>query len=282
MMMNLGFGLGLRPQHFEEALAAPQTTVDWFEILTENYLTMNSYTRTRVLQLRARYPLVMHGVSLSIGSTDPLDFTYLSAVKNLNLLFQPAWISDHLCWTGSNAHNTHDLLPLPMTQETIDHVVARIQTVQEYLGREIILENVSTYLDYAASAMPEWEFITAVAKASGSKILLDINNVYVNAYNHGFDPFVYLAQIPETLVQQIHLAGHTNCGDYILDTHDAEVILPVWDLYAASVRRFGAIATLLERDEKIPAWPVLVAELDAARKIQQSVLVNRGEAAYSA
>ena len=223
-------------------------------------------------RIRADYPVVMHGVSLSIGSTDPLDQDYLHQVKALAGRVQPLWISDHLCWTGLAGKNLHDLLPLPYTEEAVRHVVTRVAKVQELLGRRILLENVSSYVGYRDSALTEWEFLSEIARRADCLILLDINNVYVSAHNHGFDPDAYLAGVPAERVQQIHLAGHSDCGDRIIDTHDAPVIDPVWDLYGRAIQRLGPVATMIERDDRIPALAELSAELDRARRVADRAL----------
>jgi uncharacterized protein (UPF0276 family) len=211
--------------------------------------------------------VVLHGVSLSIGSTAPLDRAHLMALKALAASVEPAWISDHLCWTGVGGRNLHDLMPLPHTEEAIEHVAARVREVQDYLGRRILLENVSSYLDFAHSAVPEWEFLRAVAEAADCLILLDVNNIYVNSQNHGFDPLDYLRAMPARRVQQIHLAGHSRNGELLIDTHDHPVPEPVWALYAEAMRRFGPVATMVERDDRIPPLAELVQELDRARSI---------------
>lgn len=266
-----GFGLGLRPQHYPEILeGAPP--VDWFEILTENYLVPGGRPLAMLERIRARFPVVMHGVSLSIGSTDPLDRDYLRQVRALAERIEPGWISDHLCWTGAGGLNTHDLLPLPYTEAALDHVVARLREVQDRLGRRIALENVSSYVGYRDSAMPEWEFLAAVAERADCLILLDVNNVHVSAFNHGFDPLAYLAGLPAGRVQQIHLAGHEDNGTHLVDTHDHPVAEPVWDLYAAALRRFGAVPTMIERDDRIPPLAELVAELGRAHRVATETL----------
>jgi uncharacterized protein (UPF0276 family) len=221
-------------------------------------------------KIRAHYPMVMHGVSLSIGSTSAFDQYYLRDLKKLANRIEPAWISDHLCWTGVHGQNIHDLLPLPYTEETIQHVVERIKIVQDFLGRQILIENVSSYASYVDSSMTEWEFITQIAEQADCLLLLDVNNIYVSSYNHNFDAKAFIDGVPAKRVQQIHLAGHQNNGDYIIDTHDAPVIDPVWDLYAHAISRFGAVSTMIERDDHIPALDVLVAELDIARTIAQN------------
>ena len=224
-----------------------------------------------------RYPVVMHGVSLSIASTAPLDREYLARLKKLAERVNPVWISDHLCWTGVSGKNTHDLLPIPYTEEALTHVASRVAQVQDFLGRRILMENVSSYVSFKDSALTEWEFIAEIARRADCLLLLDVNNIFVSAYNHGFDAQAYLAGIPAERVQQIHLAGHSNCGDYIIDTHDADVIDPVWDLYAKAMVLLGPVSTMIERDDNIPSLVELVAELDQARQVADAAL--RREAA---
>ena len=262
----LGFGLGLRPAHYETILNE-SPAVDWFEILSENYLIPGGKPLHFLDRIRARYPMVMHGVSLSIGSNDPLNRDYLRQLKALAGRIEPAWISDHLCWTGVGGVNAHDLLPLPYTEEAIKHVVARIGEVQDFLGCRILMENVSSYVTYPESAMSEWDFIREIAERADCLILLDINNIYVSGFNHEFDPNDYLDAVPAKRVWQFHLAGHRNHGDYIVDTHDEPVIDPVWELYARAVRRFGQVSTMIERDDNIPPLAELLAELNQARQI---------------
>lgn len=262
----LGFGLGLRVDHYD-ALLDSEPAVDWFEILSENYLVAGGKPLHYLDRIRARWPLVMHGVSLSIGSTDPLDRDYLHQLKALAARVEPAWISDHLCWTGVAGTNLHDLLPLPYTEEAIDHVAARVREAQDFLGRRILLENVSSYVSYADSQLTEWDFLAAVCERADCLILFDVNNVYVSSRNHGFDPRTYLDATPPHRVQQIHLAGHEDHGDYIIDTHDHPVVDPVWALYADALKRFGPVSTMIERDDRIPPLDELVTELDQARRI---------------
>jgi hypothetical protein len=269
----LGFGLGLRPDHYE-AILKQKPKIDWFEIITENYLVPGGKPIYYLDEIRKDYPIVMHGVSLSIGSTDPLDLNYLKQVKLLAERIEAKWISDHLCWTGVNNLNMHDLLPLPYTKNTIKHVVAQIHRVQDYLGRQILIENVSSYLTYQQSEMTEWEFLTEIAEQADCFILLDVNNIYVSALNHGFDSQEFLNGVPSLRVQQIHLAGHSNHGDYIIDTHDAPVIQPVWDLYAAALKKFGAVSTMIERDDNIPELKELLVEIEHARYIANEVLIG--------
>jgi len=267
----LGFGLGLRTAHYEEILAG-RCDVDWFELLSENYLVAGGKPLHYLDRIRADYPVVMHGVSLSIGSTDPLDFDYLAALKALAERVSPQWISDHLCWTGVGGKNTHDLLPMPYTEAAVRHVASRVEAVQEFLGRRILLENVSSYVSYRESELAEWEFLAEIARRGDCLLLLDVNNIYVSAFNHGFDPEQYLVGVPAERVQQIHLAGHNHCGDHIIDTHDADVIDPVWDLYAKAIQRLGRVSTMIERDDRIPPLADLVTELDRARRIAQAAL----------
>jgi len=272
----LGFGLGLRTAHYEEILGGP-CAVDWFELLSENYMVPGGKPLHYLDRIRADYPVVMHGVSLSIASSDPLDWGYLRALKALAERVSPHWISDHLCWTGVRGKNTHDLLPVPYTEEAIAHVAARVQAIQDFLGRRILLENVSSYVSYRESELTEWEFLSEIARRADCLLLLDINNIYVSAYNHCFDAEQYLNGVPPERVQQIHIAGHSNCGDYIIDTHDADVIDPVWALYGKAIERLGPVSTMIERDDHIPPLTDLVAELNHARQV--SAVALRAEAA---
>jgi len=263
---SLGYGLGLRKEHYHEILDT-DPAIDWFEILSENYLVPGGKPRYFLARIAERYPLVMHGVSLSIGSTDPLDQDYLKQLKALADEIEPRWISDHLCWTGINGLNLHDLLPLPYTEEAIAHVVERVMRVQDYLGRRILLENVSSYISYADSQLTEWEFLNAISERADCLILLDINNIHVSALNHDFDPRAYLEGIAGERVQQFHLAGHSDFGDYAIDTHDAGIIPSVWSLYEQAVERYGNVSTMIERDDNIPPLADLLAELEQARRI---------------
>lgn len=262
----LGFGLGLRTDHYQ-AIIDNQPAVDWFEIITENYLVPGGKPLYFLEKIRANYPLVMHGVSMSIGSTDPLNWDYLRQVKTLANNIEAHWISDHLCWTGFNGKNSHDLLPLPYSEEAIQHVATRISQVQEFLGRQILMENVSSYVTFNDSMLPEWEFVNEVIKRADCLLLLDVNNVYVSAFNHGFDPLEFINSIPVDKVQQIHLAGHTNCGTHIIDTHDEPVIDAVWRLYQAAIKRFGKVSTMIERDDNIPPFEELYTELQKAKQL---------------
>ncbi len=267
----LGFGLGLRTQHFEHVLHH-RPDVDWFEVLTENYMVAGGKPRYYLQAIGEQYPLVMHGVSMSIGSTEPLDRDYLKALKALANDVQPKWISDHICWTSIHGINSHDLLPLPYTRETVRHVADRVRQVQECLGRRILLENVSSYLSYQHSEMNEWEFLSEVAAEADCLILLDVNNIYVSARNHGFEPLDYLNAVDPKRVQQIHLAGHSDFGDYVIDTHDHDVPDPVWRLYEAALERLGPVSSMIERDGHIPEFDGLLSELNHARRIAERVL----------
>lgn len=266
----LGFGLGLRPVHYQDILTN-KPDVDWFEVITEDFLVPGGNRLHFLDGIRENYPVVMHGVSLSIGSCDPLDWNYLKQLKNLAKRIKPRWISDHLCWTGINGTNLHDLLPLPFTQEAVKHLAERVSQVQDYLQCQILLENVSSYVTYSHSEMTEWDFIRAVAEEANCLILLDINNVYVSAFNHHFDPLDYLRGIPASRVQQFHMAGHSNFGTHIIDTHDHDIIDPVWDLYAFSVRHFGYVSTMIERDDHIPPIEELMNELQKAESIAEKI-----------
>jgi hypothetical protein len=262
----LGFGLGLRTDHFQHVVDE-QPHVDWFEITSENFMVAGGKPRYYLRTIGERYPLVMHGVSLSIGSTDPLDYNYLSRLKALADEVDPPWVSDHLCWTSVDHINSHDLLPLPYTEEAVKHVVERVQRVQDFLGRQILLENVSSYLSYNTSEMQEWTFLSEISALADCRILLDINNIYVSSRNHGFSAEDYLAGIDPERVQQFHLAGHSDYGQYVIDTHDHNIVDPVWDLYRLALRRFGPVSTMIERDDHIPPFEALCAELDIARDI---------------
>jgi uncharacterized protein len=264
--MIRGFGMGLRPQHYAELLQT-RPALDWLEILSENYLVPGGKPLHFLDRIRELYPMVMHGVSLSIGSTAPLDFGYLTQLKALAKRVQPAWISDHLCWNGVAGLNLHDLMPLPYTAEALRHVAARIGQVQNFLERRIVIENVSSYVTYRSSEMTEWQFIAELTAEADCDLLLDVNNVYVSSVNHGFNAREFVDAMPVTRVRQIHLAGHSHQGDLLIDTHDAAVSQPVWDLYRHAAQRLGAVPTMIERDANIPALTDLVAELQIARSI---------------
>lgn len=269
-LQYLGCGLGLRAHYYLEILnTLPK--IDWFEIITEDYTLPGGRPLIYLDKVREHYPIVMHGVSLSLGSTDPLNFDYLKQVKILADRVSAAWISDHCCWTGINDINMHDLIPLPHTEEAINHMANRIMQVQDFLGRQIAIENVSSYIDYNESIMPEWEFLTAIVKKADCRLLLDVNNVYVNSVNHGFNPHDFINKIPVDRIQQFHLAGHTHNGTHLIDTHDMPIIEPVWDLYATALKRFGKISTLIERDDNYPPLSELLAELERAKSTVKSV-----------
>lgn len=257
---NLGLGLGLRSQHFEHILKN-RPAVDWFEVISENF--MDSYGRPRHIlqQIAEQYPVVMHGVSLSIGSTDLLNFDYLKSLKQLAREVRPVWISDHLCWTGVLTTNSHDLLPLPLNEESLKHVCNRIKQVQDYLERPLILENPSTYASFNNSTLTEWEFLRLMTEETGCGLLLDVNNVYVSSFNNDFDPIEYIKGIPHDKVVQMHLAGHQNCGNYIIDTHDREVTNQVWKLFQLTYQLASDASILLEWDGNVPDFDVYHAEL---------------------
>lgn len=217
-------------------------------------------------------PLVLHGVSLSLGSTDPLNIAYLDDLLTLIRRFEPVWVSDHLCWGSVGGHYAHDLLPLPYTEEALVHVAERVQAIQDYLGWQILIENVSSYLTFSHSTLPEWAFLTEIAERADCGILLDVNNIYVSAANHDFEAEKYITEVPADRVGQIHLAGHSDMGTYLFDTHDGPVITPVWDLYRLAVRRCGRVSTLIEWDDKIPEFDILCAEAERARKIETEEL----------
>ena len=266
MIRDLGFGLGLRPDHYD-AILADRPAIDFFEALTENYLVSGGKPLHYLDRIRAHYPIVLHGVSLSIGSTTPLNAKYLKAVRALADRTQPEWISDHLCWTGVDGINLHDLMPLPYTEPALAHIVPRVREVQDVLGMRILLENVSSYVAYSASQMSEWEFLSRLAEEADCLLLLDVNNVYVNSVNHGFDPREFIAGVPAARVAQLHLAGHEHHGSYIIDTHDALISDPVWDLYRYTRGRLGGVSTMIERDANIPPLAELLAELGLARRL---------------
>ncbi|MFC4525960.1 DUF692 domain-containing protein [Dyella halodurans] len=267
----LGYGLGLRVDHYEALLEHPGN-VEWLEIVSENYLVPGGRPLAWLEKFRERFPLVMHGVSMSIGSTDPLDHGYLARLAGLARHLEPRWVSDHLCWTGVQGVNLHDLMPLPYTEEALSHVVDRVRRVQDVLGRRILLENVSSYISFAQSQLTEWQFLAAVAERADCLILLDINNVYVSAHNHGFSALDYLDGIPAARVQQFHLAGHEHGERLLIDTHDAPIIDSVWDLYVEAVRRYGRVSTMIERDDHIPPLAELQAELERARLLAEPLL----------
>jgi uncharacterized protein (UPF0276 family) len=268
---DLGHGIGLRPKHYGRFLseAAP---VGWVEAISENFLAPGGRPYAVLEKVRRDVPVVLHGVSLAVGSVDPLDERLLRGLRALTDRVEPAYVSDHLCWGRHGGRYAHDLLPLPYTEEALAHVVARVGKVQDALGRQILLENVSSYVEFAASSLTEWEFLARVAEDADCGILLDVNNVYVSARNHGFDPDAYLAGIPADRVGQFHLAGHSDHGKYVLDTHDAPVVDAVWELYRSALRRFGRVPALIEWDDQVPDLERLVEESRRARAVEMEVL----------
>jgi len=266
----LGHGVGLRPCHYREVVEEQPRSVDWFEVISENFMVAGGNPRRVLREVRARYPVVMHGVSLSLGSTDPLDATYLDELSLLAGEVEPAWISDHLCWGSFGGKHAHDLLPLPYTEEALGHVAERVLRVQERLGRQIIVENVSSYVSYNHSTMSEWEFLRELTARADCGLLLDVNNIFVSAHNHGFEARAFVDGVPRDRVKQIHLAGHSVEGPLLLDTHDHEVCDGVWQLYRHAIARFGKVSTLIEWDDQIPPLERLLAESAAARRIEQA------------
>jgi len=266
----LGHGVGLRPQHYP-AILDEGLRAEWFEAISENYMLRGGRPLQALERVRAERPIVLHGVSLSLGATDPLNRSYLAELRALADRFEPAWVSDHLCWGSHGKHYAHDLLPLPYTEEALDHVVARVGAVQDALGRQLVVENVSSYVEFTHSTMTEWEFLAALAERADCGLLLDVNNVFVSATNHGFDAERYLAGIPVGRVAQIHLAGHSDNGTHLLDTHDHPVRAEVWDLYRAAVARFGRVSTLVEWDDRIPPFEELEAQRDRAAEMYDAI-----------
>lgn len=267
---NLGFGVGLRTVHYPYILKH-NPNVDWFEIISENYMDSGGRPRYVLEQIAERYPIVMHGVALSIGSTDPLNFEYLGKLKSLANLCNARWISDHVCWTGVAGLNGHDLFPIPYSEQALKHVVDRIRIVQDFLERPLVLENPSSYVTFADSTMTEWEFITRMAEESDCGLLLDVNNVYVSSFNHEFDAAEFIRSVPHERVVQFHLAGHTNCETHLIDTHDGHVIKRVWELYRLAHDLTDGVATLIEWDADIPAFPVVHNEVLKARQYSEGI-----------
>ena len=267
---KLGLGLGLRSVHFDAILSGEPRDL-WFEAISENFMDSGGRPRTIIRAVAERYPLVLHGVSLSIGSTDPLDFGYLASLKRLANEVRPVWVSDHLCWTGVNGHNSHDLLPMPLTEESLAHVATRVRQVQDYLERPLILENPSSYVRFAQSTMDEPDFLRELADETGCGLLLDVNNVYVSCFNAGVDPFAYLDAFPCDRVVQMHLAGHQDMGSHAIDTHDRPVRPEVWELFRLAWSRTGGASTLLEWDDHIPDFDDCLAELHKANAYMSGV-----------
>jgi uncharacterized protein (UPF0276 family) len=274
----LGYGLGLRSTYYQQILEQ-SPDVEWFEVVSENFMVQGGKALYYLDAIAERYPLVMHGVSLSIGGPHALDPDYLNQLKQLAERVRPAWISDHLCWSRGNAHQLHDLLPLPYTEESLDYIAARVMQVQDILQRPLVLENVSSYVRVASDDFTEWEFLAALSRESGCELLLDVNNVYVSSRNHGFDPWAFIRSLPIDKVRQLHLAGHSDYGDYVIDTHDHPVSDPVWALYQRTLEHFGPVATLLERDDHFPPFDELLDELQKARELGNKVLAGRQQCA---
>ena len=274
MFENLGLGVGLRAAHFGYLLKH-LPAVDWFEIISENFIDSGGRPRYVLEQLAERYPIVMHGVSLSIGGTDPLDFEYLTKIRSLAQATRARWVSDHVCWTGVAGRNTHDLLPLPFNEESLRRTAERVRTVQDFLERPLTLENPSSYVTFQSSTMSEWEFLSRLVDETGCRLLLDVNNVYVSSVNHDFDPLEFIRNVPHAAVAQFHLAGHTRTPTHLIDTHDGPVIDPVWELYREAHRLTGGAATLLEWDARIPEFSVVHAEVLKAREILTTGLPPR-------
>jgi hypothetical protein len=269
--MTSGFGLGLRTQHYRDFLDAPQP-VDWLEVISDNYMVDGGKPLAMLDRIRANYPVAMHGVSLSIGAINGLDRGYLKKLKALQQRIEPMWVSDHLCWTGAHGRKLHDLMPLPFTREALNVVARNVHQAQEVLQQPLVLENVSSYVEFAASEMTEWEFLTEICNVTGCKLLIDINNIYVSAFNHGFSPTEFVHGVPAGSVMQFHLAGHQNNGDHLIDTHDHPVCDGVWDLYQTALEYTGEVPTMIERDDRIPALSELLDELATARTIAESTL----------
>ncbi len=265
LFRDLGIGVGLRPPHHQKFLENPLRIVNWVEVISENFMSWRNdgygISFKTLEKVRSLLPVSLHGVSMNIGSADPVDFDYLKGLKDLIAKIDPVMVSDHLCWTGVNGINTHDLLPIPYNVEILNHIAEKIDQVQSFLGRRLLIENPSSYLEYNNSEMTEYEFISELLEKSDCALLLDINNVYVSSINHGFNPKEYLKKIPCYRVGQIHLAGHSNQGKYLIDTHDEPVCKEVWDLYQWYVNRFGRASTMIERDGNIPDWEVMESEL---------------------
>lgn len=268
---DLGVGVGFRLPHYARVFAE-SPPMDWFEVISENFMVPGGRPLANLDRLRARYRVVPHGVSLAVGSAEPLDDAYLARLKQLLARLDPPWVSDHLCWGRAPGLHLHDLLPLPYTREAVAHVVERVRRVQGTLERPFALENVSSYMTYRASTMSEWEMLAEVAERADCGILLDCNNVYVSAVNHGFDPHEYIDAVPADRVVQMHLAGHTDKGRYLLDTHSDHVKDEVWALYRRAIGRCGAVSTLVEWDDEIPEWEVLSDEAAKARATREEVL----------
>lgn len=270
---KLGIGIGLRPYHYEE-IFAQQPAIDWFEIISENFIDCGGKPLENLERILERYPVVQHGVSLAIGSPCPLDFDYLKKLKKLIKKTKSPWVSDHLCWGRLPHAHFHDLLPLPYTQEVVNYVSERARVVQDFLEVPFALENLSSYLSYIDDAMPEWEFYTQIVEKANISMMLDVNNIYVSSRNHGFDPKHYCDNIPLERVVQIHLAGHKECENYLLDTHDTYVCDAVWQLYGKIYKKIPAVSTLLEWDEHFLSFEKTWAEALKAKQYQQDLVLH--------
>ncbi len=275
--MTLSFGLGLRTQHYNDFLNTKQP-VDWLEVISDNYMVNGGKPLAMLDRIRADYPVTMHGVSMSLGSVKGLDQEYLKKLRALEQRIQPMWVSDHLCWGGVHGRKLHDLMPLPFTQEALEVVSRNIRHAQDFLQRPLVIENVSSYVEFKDSEMTEWDFLSEICNRTGCQLLLDINNIYVSAFNHGFSPFDFIDSVPSEQIRQFHLAGHQDNGDHLIDTHDHPVCHGVWELYEYALNRFGSVPTMIERDDNIPPLSELLEELETAKAIASKVLKIEGAA----
>ncbi len=275
----LGFGLGLRTKHYEEIIKTKPKDISWFEIISENFMVGGGKPLYYLDKIRQDYPIVMHGVSLSIAGDTPIDYDYLDKLKVLEKRIEPAWISDHLAWVKGSAHNLHDLLPVPYTEDALNHVIERVKKVQDYLGRRILIENPSTYAAFNTTTIAEYDFLNALCKETECLLMLDINNIFVSSENHGWDAYKYISEINPKYVKQHHLAGHTYsyAGKIIIDTHDQPVREEVWDLYAHAVKHLGKVSMMIERDDNIPPLSELIDEINYAKKIQERAIIESNE-----
>ena len=269
-----GFGLGLRKPHYADFIDG-QVPVDFVEVISENFMVDGGQPRRILREVREQYPVALHGVSMSIGSADGLDLDYLSRLRTLIGEIEPLFVSDHLCWTRIEGFNSHDLLPLPYTAEALDVVCANVSRAQDYVGRTMLVENPSSYIAFDGADMSEWEFLNALCRRTGCGLLLDVNNIFVSAQNHGLDALAYIEGVPAERVRQVHLAGHTVGEAMLIDTHDQPVCASVWDLYARLMPMLGPVATMIERDDDIPPLADLLAELDVARGIAGGTVERR-------
>lgn len=273
---EMGVGVGLRPAHYQIFLESKPQSVNWVEVISENFMPWKNGEFKKSLQtlekIRQDYSVNLHGVSLNIASTDKLDYDYLKRLKSLIDIINPALVSDHLAWTGVGGENLHDLLPVPYTQEALQLISEKLDAVQTFLGRQILIENPSTYLEFQSSEMTEWDFLTQLVNEADAGLLLDINNVYVSSVNHKFDPKLYLSKIPSHRIGQIHLAGHTVRDNFLIDTHDAPVCQDVWELFRSFTKSNGLFSTMIERDGNIPSWNVLEKEIQQIGEVRHEIL----------